>query len=116
MNTIFFQQIKSQLNKANINDDFYRLNGVMRNNFHYSKIQVFTSEQENFLKEKQDIYLKILIDNFDSAININLSDEVNLMTGFCNKCICKGYNSEHIKENFERLYTNFINSEMHKLL
>lgn len=115
INTFFSQQIKSQLNKANINDDFYRLNGLMRTNLHYSKIQIFTSEQENFLKKKQDIYLKILIDNFDSAININLSDEVNLMTGFCNECICKGYNAEYIKENFERLYTNFINSGMHKL-
>lgn len=108
LDTAFAKKIKNQMVTAGIDDCFFRLNGLLRNNLHYSEITIFTPEQQVMLQEKQNKYIDILMNNFKSAIDIYLDEETINMTNFTQQCLNKGYSSEYVKEHYHFLYLKFL--------
>lgn len=106
LNTLFSRTILNDINNK-IDEKFFPLNRKMRDNIHYTIINIFSNEDLLFLDEMQYKYLNIIYNYFIDNTNLNIDDDDILMTNFLNCCREKGLTPEEIKENYENLYLEY---------
>lgn len=108
MKTYFSEKLLEEID-ANIEDKrFYSLNRKLRNNLHYSNIDIISTEDMNVIKKYQKNYVETLLSIINSYINISLSEEVKNITLYTNLALKEGLSFKELSRNHEDYYSSFL--------
>lgn len=107
LNSAFGQDIAKQIEEKIIDKRFFSLNRKLRNNIHYSNIEVLEAEEINLVDMYQNAYIDLLVQYIKDKLYIDIDDECKTMTSFLNECMKKGIRRGEIEKNYEKLYLRY---------
>lgn len=107
MDTEFCCNIKRSLESDIQNDNFWKLNRIIRNNLHYGKTITLKNEELAIVDHYQTIYLNIISEHMVDNLNIQIDKECKRMTEFLNACQQKGLTKSDIDKYYYYYYVKF---------
>lgn len=107
MDTEFCNNIKRSLESDIQNDNFWKLNRIIRNNLHYGKTITLKNEELAIVDHYQTVYLNIISEHMVDNLNIQIDKECKRMTEFLNACQQKGLTKSDIDKYYYYYYVKF---------
>lgn len=110
LNTIFGERIRLEINRRVIDKSFFQSNRKLRNNSHYQKTDVLSSEEISIIDRYQNIYLQTLESIILEQFDISIDEECRYMTAFTKDCSERGLSYADIKRDYPNNYLNYRKS------
>lgn len=108
MKTHFSIELLHTINNEITDLDFYPLNRKLRNNIHYKEISEISITDFDSIKTNQYIFINTCIDYIKTYLNIDLNEEVLLMTQYTSIASENSIPFEELINNHEEYYISFL--------
>lgn len=115
LNTGFGERIRLEIDRRIIDKSFFQYNRKLRNNAHYQKTDILSSEEISIVDRYQNIYLQTIESIILEQLNISIDEECRYMTSFAKDCSERGLSYEDIKRDYPNNYLshkNWIKSDI----
>ena len=115
LKTDFGERIRSEIDRRVIDKSFFPNNRKLRNNAHYQKTEILSSEEISIVDRYQNIYLQTIESIILEQLNISIDEECRYMTSFAKDCSERGLSYEDIKRDYPNNYLshkNWIKSDI----
>ena len=109
-NTTYINKLKDNLDKTILNrsSKFYKLNRILRNNIHYSKIEKLTTSEYSEIEDLQTLYLNYVYNSMVRNIFFKLDKNDKTMNDFFTYCRNNNICKEELQKNYEEYFKQFI--------
>lgn len=108
LKTDFSLNLQRKIDDNIVNKKFFQYNRKLRNNLHYTTIEILSQKALELIDSGQKIYFDILTSSFENCLYIDVDKECRTMTGFLKACQDKELPPDEITRNYYYYYIKYL--------
>lgn len=108
LKTDFSLNLQRKIDDNIVNKKFFQYNRKLRNNLHYTTIEILSQKALELIDSGQKIYFDIIVSSFDKCLYIDVDKECRTMTGFLKACQDKELPPDEITRNYYYYYIKYL--------
>lgn len=108
LNSKFSMALFDEIEKKISDKSFFPINRKIRDNIHYSKVEMMSDNEIEIIDRYQDTYINIIKEHMLDELYIDIDEECLTMTGFLEEIHAKGISVEELDKHYVSYYYKYL--------
>ena len=108
LKTDFSLNLQRKIDDNIVDKKFFQYNRKLRNNLHYTTIEILSQKALELIDSGQKIYFDIIVSSFENCLYIDVDKECRTMTGFLKACQDKELPPDEITRSYYYYYIKYL--------